>query len=48
VWMQLFNEVNSRKLNGECKYHSHHWVYCTIACCLQWAFLFTYTLFQLV
>jgi Ca2+ transporting ATPase len=47
VWMQLFNEVNSRKLNGECKYHSQRGVYCTIACCLQWAFLFTYTLFQL-
>jgi Ca2+ transporting ATPase len=28
VWMQLFNEVNSRKLNGECKYHSHRWMYC--------------------
>jgi P-type Ca2+ transporter type 2B len=23
VWMQLFNEINSRKLRGECKYTAH-------------------------
>jgi Ca2+ transporting ATPase len=25
VWMQLFNEINSRNLHGECKYLSHNW-----------------------